>query len=73
MLLLESLFNKVAGLEAEFCAMFQKTIFTEKLWMAASTDSFVPTKVLSTKHFFSFYSLSLLITPITKVCSERAV
>ena len=40
--------------------------------MAASTDSFVPTKVLSTKHFFSFFSLLLLITPITEVCSERA-
>ena len=39
----------------EFCTVFQKTIFMEHLWMTASADSSIPTKVLSADHPFSFF------------------
>ena len=69
--LLESLFNKDTGLKAwnfikrdsstvfsyEFCAMFQKDLFTEHLRMTTAADSSVATKALSTDPTFFFPSL----------------
>ena len=39
----------------EFCATFQKTLFTEHLLMTAPADSSVTTKVLFIDHTFSFF------------------
>ena len=47
---------------SEFCEMFQKTLFAEHLWMTASADSSVPTKVLSIDHsFFVFFFIFFLL------------
>ena len=43
------------GISSEFCAIFQKTCFTEDLQMTALADASVPTKVLFSDHTFSFF------------------
>ena len=72
--MLRSLFNKVAGLKTrnfteetpaqvfycEFCAILQKTIFTENLQMTAHADSSFSNKILSTDHTFFIFFLHFL-------------
>ena len=72
--MLRSLFKKVTGLKTrnlieetpaqvfccEFCAILQKTIFTDNLQMTAPADSSFSTMILSTDHTFFIFFLHFL-------------